>query len=146
MKKTHAAINNKLFNRLAHINDQLCEVELVKSQIEHTEPITLGFFSILQARMKTFELYYNFFFKKLCNTDKEEEMEIDTGSLYSALAETFSTSVSKEKENKSGNCCEADCNDTSTADACCKFFAHTCCAKRKKHDKREPGLFKEEFR
>ena len=26
------------------------------------------------------------------------------------------------------------------------FFPRTCCAVHKKHDKREPGLFKEEFR
>ena len=26
------------------------------------------------------------------------------------------------------------------------FFPRTCCSKHKKHDKREPGLFKEEFR
>ena len=25
-------------------------------------------------------------------------------------------------------------------------FSHNCCSKHKKHDKREPGLFKEEFR
>ena len=39
-----------------------------------------------------------------------------------------------------------DCKDDSTADATTKFFARTCCTKHKKHDKREPGLFKEEFR
>ena len=30
---THSAINSKMFNRLNHITDQLCEVELVKSEI-----------------------------------------------------------------------------------------------------------------
>ena len=32
-EKTHASINTKMFKRLGHINDQLYEVELVKSEI-----------------------------------------------------------------------------------------------------------------
>ena len=43
--KPHAAINNKVFKRLAHINDQLYEAELVKSEIEQKEPIIAGFLS-----------------------------------------------------------------------------------------------------
>ena len=39
-----------------------------------------------------------------------------------------------------------DCNDDFVAESSCNFFPRTCCAKHKKHDKREPGLFKEEFR
>ena len=31
-KKTHCAFNNKLFKRLSYVNDQLFEVELVKSK------------------------------------------------------------------------------------------------------------------
>ena len=29
-----------------------------------------------------------------------------------------------------------DCNDSSTAHACCKFFLWACCAKCRKHDKK----------
>ena len=39
-----------------------------------------------------------------------------------------------------------DCVDSFTADAVEDFFRRTCCVKHKQHDKREPGLFKEEFR
>ena len=46
-EKTHSAINNKLFKRLNFITDQLNEVELLQSEIEHREPIIVGFF-ILQ--------------------------------------------------------------------------------------------------
>ena len=46
-EKTHAAINSKLFKKLNHVNNSLYEVELAKAQIEHKEPITVGFF-ILQ--------------------------------------------------------------------------------------------------
>ena len=43
-EKTHIAINNKLFKRLNFITDQLYEVKLVNSEIEHREPIIVGFF------------------------------------------------------------------------------------------------------
>ena len=39
-----------------------------------------------------------------------------------------------------------DCIDNFTANATVNFFPSTCCNVHKKHDKREPGLFKEEFR
>ena len=43
-EKTHSAVNSKMLKRLNHITDQLYEVELVKSEIEHREPINVGFF------------------------------------------------------------------------------------------------------
>ena len=43
-EKTDSAINSKMFKRINHITDQLHEVELVKSEIEHREPIIVGFF------------------------------------------------------------------------------------------------------
>ena len=39
-----------------------------------------------------------------------------------------------------------DCVDSFTADAEANFFPRTCCVKHRQHDKREPGLFIEEFR
>ena len=39
-----------------------------------------------------------------------------------------------------------DCVDNFTADAVANFSPRTCCVKHKQHDKREPGLFEEEFR
>ena len=47
-EKTRSAINNRLFKRLNFITDQFYEVELVKSEIEHREPIIVGFFTCLQ--------------------------------------------------------------------------------------------------
>ena len=42
--------------------------------------------------------------------------------------------------------CRNDCRDDIIANAKKNFFPRTCCAVHKKHDKREPGLIKEEFR
>ena len=39
-----------------------------------------------------------------------------------------------------------DCKDVFTANATINFFPRTCCTKHMKHDKREPGRLKEEFR
>ena len=39
-----------------------------------------------------------------------------------------------------------DCVNNFTADDLANFFPRTSCVKHKQHDKREPGLFKEEFR
>ena len=39
-----------------------------------------------------------------------------------------------------------DCTDGFTANETGNFFPRTCCTAHTKHDKREPGLFKEEFR
>ena len=84
--KTHSAINGKIFKQLNHITDQLYEVELVKPDIEHREPIIVGSFILQCANLRMLELHYNFF-KKFCDTDKYEELEMDADSLYLALSE-----------------------------------------------------------
>ena len=60
-EKTHGAINTKFFKRLDHIKDQFYEVELAKAEIEHREPIIVGFFILQYAELIMLELYYNFF-------------------------------------------------------------------------------------
>ena len=92
------------------------------------------------------QLYYKFFYE-FCENDKYEEMEMDTDSLYLALAETNLYNCIKEDKKEVWEFLRSeDCNDDFAADSCCNFFPRTCCEKHKKHDKREPGLFKEEFR
>ena len=58
----------------------------MKSTIEHREPIIVGFFIFQYAKLRMLELYYNFF-DKFCDVNKFEELEMDTDSLYLALAE-----------------------------------------------------------
>ena len=65
-EKTHAVINTKLFKRLDHTNAQLYEVELAKAEIEHREPIIVGFFILQYAKLRMLELYYNFF-ERFCD-------------------------------------------------------------------------------
>ena len=77
-EETHPAIISKLFKKLDHVNNSLYEVELAKAQIEHKEPIIVGFF--------IFEPYYKFFTRSYV-VNKIEELEIDADSLHLALAE-----------------------------------------------------------
>ena len=56
-EKTHSAFISKIFKRPIHITDQLYEVELVRSEIEHREPIIVGFFILQYAKLRMLELY-----------------------------------------------------------------------------------------
>ena len=85
-EKTHAIINSKLFKKIDHVNNSLYEVELAKTQIEDREPIIVNFFVLQYAKLRILELYYNLF-PRFCDINKFEELEMDTDSLYPALAE-----------------------------------------------------------
>ena len=72
---------------------------------------------------------------------------MDTDSLYLALAEEeVEDCVLPEKRDEWDQMRANDCNDEFRADALNNFFPRTCFFIHKKHNKREPGLFKEEFR
>ena len=68
-EKTHGAIKTKFFKHLDHIIGQLYEVELAKAEIEHREPIIVGFFVLQYAKLRMLELYYNFF-DRFCDVNK----------------------------------------------------------------------------
>ena len=83
-EKSHNAININIFQRMNHITDQLYEVEIVQPEIEDWEPIIVGFSILQYAKLRMLEHFY-YFFEKFCDSDKFEEIEIDTDSLYLAL-------------------------------------------------------------
>ena len=126
-EKTHSAINNKLFKRLNFITDQLYEFELVKLEIEHREPIIVGFFILQNAELRMLELYY-IFLKKFCDTEKYEELEMDTDSLYLAWSEeNFEDIILPEKRNEWEPIRLRDCTDSFSANATGTFFPRTYC-------------------
>ena len=145
-EKTHAVINSKLFKKLDHVSIPLYEVELAKAQTEDKEPIIVGFFFLQYAKLRMLGLYYNFV-TKLCDVNKFGELEMDTNLLYLAFAEKeledcIRTETRLEWQRLRSN----DCVDSFTANDVANFFPWTCFVKHKQHDKREPGLFKEESR
>ena len=135
-----------MFKRLDHINDQLYEVELANAEVEHREPIIVGFFKLQYAKLRMLELYYNLL-NKFCDVNKFEELEMDTDSLYLALSEKELYDCIREEATAEWELKRTeDCKDDFTANTTTNFFPRTCCPKHIKHDKREPGLSKEEFR
>ena len=92
------------------------------------------------------ELYYNFF-TRFCDKNKFEELEMGTDSLYLALAEKeLEDCIRPEMRTEWQRLRSNDCVNSFTADAVANFFPRTCCVKHKQHDKRDTGLFIEEFR
>ena len=72
---------------------------------------------------------------------------MDTDSLFLALSEeNLEDIILPEERNEWQAIRSRDCTDSFTANATGTFFPRTCCNAHKKHDEREPGLFKEEFR
>ena len=131
------------------MNNSLYEVKLSKEQIEHKEPIFVGFFIFQYSRLPLSELYYNFF-TRFCDVNKFEELEMGTDSLYRALAEKelkycIRPEMRAEWQRLQSNDCVDNFNNF-TADAVPFFFLRKCCVRHKQHDNREPGLFKEELR
>ena len=145
--KIHAAINNKLFKHLNYINDQLCEVELVKSQnwIQRTEYCWI----FLICNMQNWECYSCIITSLLsiaCDVTKCEKLEMDTDSLYLALFEKdLYDCIRPSMKQEWSSLRRGDCTDEFSVISTTSFFPRTCCAMHKKHDRRESGLFKEEF-
>ena len=128
------------------MNNCLYEIELAKAQIEHKEPIIVGFFILQYAKLRMLELYYNFY-TRFCDVNKLEELEMDTDSLYIDLAEKeLEDCIRPEMIAEWQRLRSNDFVDNFTADAVANFFPRTSFVKQKQHEKREPGLFKEELR
>ena len=145
-KKTHAAINTKQFIKVDYVNNSLYEVELDKAQIDHKEPVIVGFFILQYGKLPMLELCYNLF-TKFCDINKFEELEMDKESLYLALTEKeLEDCIRPEMRAEWQRLRSNDCVDSFTAYAVLIFFPRACCLKQKQHDKRESGLFRGEFK
>ena len=121
-EKAHAALNSKLFKRLDHVNSSLYEVELAKAQIEQKEPKIVGYFILQYAKLRMLELYNNFS-TKFCDVDKFEKLEMETDSLYLALAEKeLEDFIKPEMRAEWQKLRSDDCVDSFTADAVANFL------------------------
>ena len=79
-------VNYRIFQNLNVIPSSIFEVEMVKSEVEHKEPIIVGFFILEYAKLKMLQLFDNGF-QVFCDPQKYELIEMDTDSLYMALSE-----------------------------------------------------------
>ena len=143
--KAHKAINSKFFKNRNHLNDNVYEIESLKAYVEHKVHMTKGFFIQEYAKLRMLELFYSFF-QKFCIFNSFDELELHTESLYIAVAhDLFEDCITPEMRENWNNIRINDCSNTFAADSGNIFFPRTYC-KHIIHDKREPGLFKEEFR
>ena len=141
----HSAINKKSFKRLASSNDELHKVELVKPRLNKNSRSMWVLFQFATCWKENVEALLQLFFTKYCARDKHQEMYLDTDSRYLALAEKDLDKFIPEKNQNWVMLQGKNCDDTFTWDAC-GFFPRKYSAKhKKKHDKREIGLLKEEF-
>ena len=56
-EKTQSSIYSKVFKHFNHIKDQLCEVEVVKPEIEHRQSNYVGFFILHYVKQRMLEFY-----------------------------------------------------------------------------------------
>ena len=120
----------------------MISVSLVKSEIEHKEPIIVGFFILQYTNLRKLELYCNFF-DNYCDVKKFEELEMDADSLYLALSEQdFYNCIQPQMKKEWNSLRCGDCTDEFSAKTTTYFLPRNCCAKHKKHDRRETALFK----
>ena len=121
-EKTLKAINNYLFRRLNNVSTYIDEVEPAKSTVEHREPKIVGSFILQYAKLRMLELYYNFF-DKFCDVQKFEELEMDTDSLYLALAhKNLYECIKPEMSNIWNEMRSNDCTEFFHANSTSNFF------------------------
>ena len=126
-EKTLGAINTKMFQRLDHINGQLYEMELAKAEIEHREQIVVGYFILQDAKLRMFELSYDFF-ERFCDVNKFDELEMDTDSTFLALSEQELYDCIREDCKVEWDLKrKTDCKDDFTTNATTNFFPRTFC-------------------
>ena len=144
-EKAHKAINSKFIKKFNHLLDKMYEIESSKADVEHKEPIIVGFFILQYAKVRMLEVFYNFF-RKFFDFNSCEEMEMDRDSFYQAVAhDPLEYCIKPDMRENWNNIRMNDCSKTFAAYSSNNFYPRTCCFKHIKHDKREPDLFKEEF-
>ena len=87
----------------------------------------VGFLKVWYAVLRMLEVYYKIF-DKFCHVDSIKELEIDTDSLYLALAhDKFYDCIQPSKKAVWEALRQHDCDGSFKADAVQIFFPRTCC-------------------
>ena len=131
-EKASYFVNKKRFRNLTELDKDYFEIELAKSRIKLDLPIQIGYFILQYAKLRMLEFYYDCV-DRYCSRRDFELMSMDTDSLYMAISgETLTDIVTPdmaehfEKEKR-------------------RWFPRTNPPEAAAYDRREPGLFKEEF-
>ena len=92
-------VNERNFKNLNLLPSYIYEVEIVKSKVNHKEPIIVGFLILRYAKLTTLQLFY--VFQLFCDPQKYELIEMDTDSPYMGLTESKVEESLAQRRNKS---------------------------------------------
>jgi hypothetical protein len=106
----------------------------------------VAFFILQLAKLRMLEFRYDFL-DAICIPEKFQEMQMDTDSLYLALAgKTVEDIIRPEMRQHWAAARARDCVQVEfLPDDKFNWFPRTCCDVHARHDRRTPGLFKLEW-
>lgn len=140
-RKLRLRINDPKFCHFTSLDDDMFEVEMLKSTINCDLPNYLGFFVLNYAKLHMLRFYYDvldYFIPR----PMFELLEMDTDSIYAFYASHSLIEVVRDDKKVEFNnklmCCEREEVDAETG----HWFPRECCTKHSAYDKRTPGLFK----
>ena len=141
--KRHMMPSTKQFKWLWHSNDELHEVRLGGSVIEHKEPIKMVFLILQYAKLRLLEPYHSL----SCNLLWYWQIwGMDIDALYLALAEEELYDCIKVRKHKSGNCWVVHNVAIRSLQTLAAIFSPTgAVLNTKKTWWKKPGLFKDDF-
>ena len=126
------------------MNDNLYEVEPVKTKVEHKKPVIVGFFILQYAKLHMLEFYYNFskilWLQFIRGNGNGHKFALLSGSTWCSRG--FIEAELKETWNTMRR---IDCSNELLANSASNFFHGTFYESHIKHDKRESGLFRKNF-
>ena len=138
-------VKERNFRNLIVLPSSIYEVEMVEQEVNHKEPIVVGFFILQYAKRTLLQLFHNYF-QLFCDSQKYDLIEMDTDSGYMALSEgKVEELIRAEMKIMWEMNQESDCRDDLRTDEHYNFFPRNCCQQNWKYNQTTPGLFKEEF-
>ena len=146
-KNASKKINNKRFCKMDTISaqDELYEIESLKSQIKFNMPVQLGFFVLNWAKVRILQFYY-LFLKKFLKDGSFKPVLMDTDSVYICLADEFEKCIKPSKMAEYQAQLHNFCTEDEVEIAENQFFFRRCCPHHERYDERQCGRFHTEYR
>lgn len=132
--------NWQSFRKMEELGENFYEIELAKDKVTLDMPIYLGFSILQYAKLKMLEFYYDCL-DFYVHREDFCYVTMDTDSAYLALSsESLMEVLKKEKREQFIQEIYHRCSDEKNP----KWLIRECCVKHRTHDKRLPGIMKEE--
>lgn len=133
MQTAAVLVNNPRFQTLQEFENGCFEVTSRKKSIKFDKPVQIGFFVYQYAKLRMLDFFYNVI-QRFIPESNFHLLEMDTDSLYLALSETSLDNAVAPELMEEWKTVKID------------WFPRTDTEQNISWDRREPGLFKEEYR